>query len=227
MFYERLEKIINKDNLDNLKNTKVLIVGLGGVGGIAFEMLLRSAIGSIYVCDYDKFEESNLNRQTLCFNSVIGKFKTDVAQKIAKDINKDCKIIKICNKLTKDNINQLLPSDVDYIIDACDDVNAKISLVKFAIKNNIKIISSMGCGNKLNPEKLKITNIWNTQYDPLAKKVRNLLRKEKIFYKLPVVSSDEIPIIKVEKQIGSFAPVTNTSGILLANYVLNDVIKIK
>ena len=224
-YYTRLEKIIGNEKIKKLKKSKVLIVGLGGVGGSAFEMLVRSNILNIYVCDFDTFEISNLNRQILSTSNNIGLSKTDVAEKRASEINSKCNVIKINYKLTIDNINDLLPIDIDYIIDACDDVKVKIELIKFAIKNNIKIISSMGTGNKLNPSLLEITNIWNTKYDPLAKKIRYLLRKEKIYFKLPVVSSKEITFIKTDGKVGSFAPVTNAAGILLASYVLNDIIK--
>ena len=93
----------------------------------------------------------------------------------AKKINDSCNIIPFDNKLTADNINYIIPCDINYIIDACDDINVKVSLVKYAIKNNVKIISSMGTGKKLKPELLEITNIWKTNYDPLAKKMRSLL----------------------------------------------------
>ena len=119
----------------------------------------------------------------------------------------------------------ILPNDIDYIIDACDDTNVKIELIKYSIKNNIKIISSMGTGNKLKPELLEITNIWKTNYDPLAKKIRNILRREKINYKLPFVSSKEIPVLKTKNVIGSCSVVPNTAGILLSSYVINDILK--
>lgn len=223
--FERLENILGENSLEKLKKSKVLIVGLGGVGGSSFETLVRSAIGTIYICDYDVFEESNLNRQILSTSNVIGKNKTDIAEIKAKEININCNVIKINEKLNKDNMYKLLPNKIDYIIDACDDVAAKIELMKFAINNNIKIISCMGTGKKVKPELLEITNIWKTEYDPLAKKIRSLLKKEKILYKLPVVSSKEIPVKSSNNIIGSFAPVPNTAGILLASYVLNDIIK--
>lgn len=223
--YMRLEKMIGNSNIKKLNGQKVLIVGLGGVGGSCFDTLIRSAIENIYVCDFDVFEESNLNRQILCTKDVLGLSKVDVAEKKAKEINNNCNVIKIKEKLTTDNINNLLPKDIDYIIDACDDVKVKVDLVKFALNNNIKIISCMGTGNKFYPEKLEITNIWKTEYDPLAKKIRNLLKKEGITFKLPVVSSKENSSVKTDYVIGSFAPVPNTAGILLASYVLNDILK--
>lgn len=225
-YCDRLIKVIGESNFEKLTKTHVLLVGLGGVGGACFDSLVRSGIGNISVCDFDVFEETNLNRQLLSNVDTIGLKKVDVANDYAKKINDICNIVSIYNKLTRDNINDIIPSNINYIIDACDDINVKVALVKYAIENNIKIISSMGTGNKLKPELLEITNIWKTNYDPLAKKMRSLLKKENISYKLPVVSSRETPI-KNGNYVGSFAPVVNTAGLLLASYVLNDIINKK
>lgn len=222
----RLIKIIGEDNLNRLKKSKVLIVGIGGVGGITFEMLVRSSIGTIGIVDYDTFEETNLNRQILSLYSNIGKYKVESAKNRANDINNNCNIItynKLVNKDFLDNLND----SYDYIIDACDDINAKVLLVNYAIKNNIKIISSCGTGNRMDPTKLLITNIWKTENDPLAKKFRYELRKNDIKYKLPVVASKETPIIKSSDYVGSVSLVPNSAGILLASYVINDILKEK
>ena len=224
--YERLILVIGNNSIKKLKEKKIVLVGLGGVGGSTFETLIRSGILNITVCDYDTFDETNLNRQILSNLENIGKLKTDVSKGFAKNINKDANVICFNEKLSDDNISNIIPTDTDYIIDACDDINAKITIIKYAINNNIKIISSMGTANKLDPSKLEMTDIWKTNYDPLAKKIRSILRKDGINYKLPVVSSQEEPI-KNGTLLGSYAPVCNTAGILLASYVLNDIIKSK
>lgn len=223
MEQSRIEKIIGIDNINKLNNIKVLLVGIGGVGGITFEMLVRSGIKNITIIDFDTFEESNLNRQILSLNSNINQNKVDVAKKRALEINPNCKINAISKKVDINILDSLSP-DFDYIIDACDDVKAKVALVKYAVKNNIKIISCCGTGNRVNPEKLKISNIWKTEYDPLAKKFRSELRKNEINYKLPVVYSSEEPLIKTNGFVGSMAMVPNSAGILLASYVINDII---
>ncbi len=224
MDLKRSELLIGKDNVDKLKSAHILIVGLGGVGGSALEMIVRSGIENISIIDYDHFEESNINRQILCTRKNINKSKVDEAEKRIKMINSSCNVTKYNIKLDSTFLsNNTL--DVNYIIDACDDVKAKVDLIKYAINNNIKIISCLGTGNKLDPIKLEITNIWKTKYDPLAKKIRSILRKEKINYKLPVVSSVEEVIIKNAKEIPSLALVPNAAGILLASYVINDIIK--
>lgn len=219
----RTEKIIGKDNINKLKNTSVLLVGVGGVGGSCLEMLARAGIGNITIVDYDIFEESNLNRQILSLEDNIGECKTTVAKNRVKSINKDI-IVKEINKKLDDVVINEIPR-TNYIIDACDDINAKVLLIKYAIKNNIKIISSCGTGNRLEPSKLKTSNIWKTEYDPLAKKLRQYLRKENINYKVPVVYSIEAPLIKSSGYVGSMAMVPNCAGIMLASYVINDVIK--
>ena len=224
-YFNRLESLIGIDNVSKLKDKTVLIIGIGGVGGYVLESLTRSNVGTIIIVDYDVVDETNINRQILALTSTIGKKKVDVAEKRAKMINDKCNIIKINDKLNKENINELIPNNIDYIVDACDDIIVKVELVKFAINNKIKIISSMGTGNKLNPQLLEITNIWKTKYDPLAKKFRYYLKKNKINYKLPVVSSVEQPLMKTSDFVGSFAPVTNTAGLLLSSYVINDIIK--
>lgn len=221
--YTRIEKLIGKENVNKIINTKVLIIGIGGVGGSALEMLVRSGICNIALIDFDTFEESNLNRQILSLKSNIGKYKVEVAKKRILSINPDCNVNTYNKKLDEKLIKEL-DNNYNYIIDACDDIKAKVLLVKFAIYNNIKIISSCGTGNRINPEKLYITNIWKTEYDPLAKKFRHELRKENIKYKLPVVTSKEAPIIKEKGFVGSMSMVPNSAGCLLASYVIKDII---
>ena len=222
--FDRLEKLIGSGKLNKIKNKNILLVGIGGVGGITLEMLVRSGIQNITIIDYDYFEESNLNRQILSDVNSIGKEKVLVAKEKMSLINNKCNIDMMNFKLDDNTIDKL-DTKFDYIIDAVDDVNAKIHLLKFAIKNNIKIISSMGTANKIDPTKLCITNIWKTVNDPLAKKIRNTLRKEKINYKLKVVSSTELPKKSSTYVLPSMAMVPNSAGILLASYVINDIIK--
>lgn len=221
---DRLLKLIGDKNASKLYTSKILIVGIGGVGGSAIEMIARSFINNITIVDYDTFDKSNINRQILSNINNINEYKVNEAEKRILSINDKCNIVKYNKKVDKDFLDSLEPC-YDYIIDACDDVNAKILLIKYAIKNNIKIISCMGTGNKINPEMLKISNIWKTNYDPLAKKIRYLLRKEKIKYKLPVVYSDEKPILKTNGYVASISTVPNAAGIFLASYVINDILK--
>lgn len=223
MDLERSIKLIGEDNVLKLKKTRVLIVGLGGVGGMALEMLARCGVESMTLIDYDIFEKSNLNRQILSLQSNLGEKKTNEALKRVMSINERCKVKIYDTKLDKTFLESN-PIKTDYIIDACDDVTAKVELIKYAKKNNIKIISCCGTGNKLNPLMLTITNVWKTSNDPLAKKLRQCLRRENITDKIFVVTSNERPLVKNTKKIPSLSLVPNAAGILLASYVVNDVI---
>ena len=221
---ERLELIISKEQIDKLHKVNILLVGVGGVGGSVLEGLVRSGIENITIVDGDVFQESNLNRQILSNINNISNSKVIEAQKRAISINPSINIKTYNLFLTEDNIGEIKDIDkYNYIIDCCDTVNTKIILIKIALKYNIKIISSMGTGFRCDPSKLVITNIWKTDSDPLAKKIRSILRKENIKDKIPVLTSRELPISK-GKTIGSSYFVPNCAGIYIANYIFNDII---
>lgn len=219
---DRLEILIG-DKTKTLKQKTVLLLGIGGVGGHAFETLLRSGIGTIIVVDNDVIDETNLNRQLLSTNKNIGQYKVDEAKKRQKDINQECKIIKINKFINEENIESLFENKIDFVIDAIDTIKTKKQLIKKCIEKQIKIISVMGTGNKMDPTKLTITDIRKTSYDPIAKEIRKFIKEERINKKIPVVFSDEIPI-KTDK-IGSNAFVPATAGIFAASYVINELIK--
>lgn len=218
---DRLEILIGNENIKKLKNTTVLIVGIGGVGGYALEVLARSGIGKIIIVDKDIVDITNLNRQIIATKNNIGLNKVDVAEQRIKEIS-NAEVIKINKFITKENIEELFKEKIDYIIDACDTIETKKELIRQSIKRNIKIISCMGTAKKMNPSKLKIMEIRKTNYDPLAKIIRKMVREEKIKEKIMVVCSDEIPI-KREK-LGSNSLVPSTAGILCASYVINDIV---
>lgn len=219
---DRLEILIG-DKTKTLKQKTILLLGLGGVGGHAFETLLRSGIGTIIVVDNDVIDETNLNRQLLSTNKNIGQYKVDEAKKRQKDINQECKIIKINKFINEENIESLFENKIDFVIDAIDTIKTKKQLIKKCIEKQIKIISVMGTGNKMDPTKLTITDIRKTSYDPIAKEIRKFIKEERINKKIPVVFSDETPI-KTDK-IGSNAFVPATAGIFAASYVINELIK--
>lgn len=219
---DRLEILIG-DKVQTLKEKTVLLLGLGGVGGHAFETLLRSGIGTIIVVDGDTIDQTNLNRQLLSNNTNIGNYKVDEAEKRKEIINKECKIIKIKQFINEENIDLLFENKIDFVIDAIDTIKTKKQLIKKCIEKDIKIISVMGTGNKMNPTRLTITDIRKTSYDPIAKEIRKFVKEEKINKKIPVVFSDETPI-KTGK-IGSNAFVPTTAGIFAASYAINELIK--
>jgi len=220
--FDRLELIIG-DKINILKNKTILLLGLGGVGGHAFEALLRSGIGTIIVVDNDTIDLTNLNRQILANKTNINKYKVDEAENRKNIINEKCEIIKIKEFITEDNLDKLFTQKIDFVIDAIDTIKTKKQLIKKCLEEKIKIVSVMGTGNKMHPEKLEIIDIKKTTYDPLAKEIRKFLTKEKIKGKLTVISSAEEPL--KTKKIGSNAFVPATAGLLAASFVINEIIK--
>lgn len=221
--FDRLIRIIGKDNLKKLNKSKVLVIGLGGVGGLAVETLVRNGIKNIIIVDKDIIEVSNKNRQIIALDSNIGEKKVDAFEKRIKDINNDINIIKVDSFINKDNIDILFNEKPDYIIDACDTIATKILIIEECIKRNIKFISSMGMGKKMDITKLKVMDIKDTSYDKIAKVIRKKLRDDNIKSKVPVLSSIEKPR-DTKEEIGSYSPVTMSAGIILADYVIKDII---
>ena len=232
--FNREIMLIGQDNFNKLKESHIIVFGLGGVGGYAVEMLARLGVGKIDIVDNDTVSNTNLNRQIIALNSTIGKYKTDLFEEKNKEINKDCIVTKYTmfyDENTKDKIDL---SKYDYVIDAIDSVKSKLDLIIYCINNNIKIVSSMGMGNRIDPSLVKITDISKTEYDPLSKIVRKKLRENKINH-LKVVYSSERPIniiydINAEKKGSNYAPgsislVPSTAGIMLAREVFRDLIK--
>ncbi len=219
--FERLITLISEDNVNKLKKANVLIVGLGGVGGYALETLVRSGIYNLTIVDGDIVELSNLNRQIISKRDVIGRPKALVAQARTLEINPDVNLKVINEFISEDNFSLLNIDSFDYVIDACDDLNLKILLIKNADK--YKLISSMGTANKMDMTRFKITTVDKTSYDPLAKIIRKKIKEEKIRTKFKVVSSDE-KVMKNGTKLGTIAYMPAVSGLLCASYVINDII---
>ena len=177
---DRLKLILDDNIIRKFNKTKVLIIGIGGVGGYALESLIRSGFINITIVDKDIVDKSNLNRQIISLNSNIGQTKVEVAKKRCLDINPECNLKVINDFILDDNINSLNLSNYDYIIDACDTITTKILLIDYCTKNNIKLISSMGTGNRFDSTKLSITKLSKTYNDPLAKNIRRILKEKNI-----------------------------------------------
>lgn len=220
--FERLITLIGEDKVDKLKNINVLIVGLGGVGGYALEALVRSDVCNLTIVDGDVVELSNLNRQIISKQDVVGKSKAIVAQTRVLEINPDINLRVINEFISENNFSLLNVDSFDYVIDACDDLNLKMLLIKNADK--YKLISSMGTANKMDMTRFKITTIDKTSYDPLAKIIRKKIKDEKIKTKFKVVSSDE-KVIKNGTKLGTIAYMPAVSGLLCASYVISDIIE--
>lgn len=219
--FERLITLIGEDDVNKLKKANVLIVGLGGVGGYALETLVRSGIYNLTIVDGDIVELSNLNRQIISKRDVIGRPKALVAQARTLEINPDVNLKVINQFIREDNFSLLNIDSFDYVIDACDDLNLKMLLIKNADK--YKLISSMGTANKMDMTRFKITTIDKTSYDPLAKIIRKKIKEKKIRTKFKVVSSDE-KVMKNGTKLGTIAYMPGVSGLLCASYVINDII---
>ncbi|MGF6906642.1 tRNA threonylcarbamoyladenosine dehydratase [Fusobacterium sp. PH5-44] len=232
MIFERTKLLIGQENIQKLKDSHVCIFGIGGVGGYVAEGLARAGIGSLSLVDYDVVDISNINRQIIATLNTIGKNKVDVMEERLLLINSELSIIKYNSMLTNDNISLFFNNaNYTYVADAIDMVSSKIDLIEYCILNNVNIISSMGTGKKIRPEKLEISDISKTSVCPLAKVIRKELKKRNIYH-LNVVFSTENPIDifskekKGEKNIGSISFVPSIAGMLMASKIVNDIISL-
>lgn len=220
----RTISLIGYENLLKIKRAKILILGLGGVGGYALETLIRSGIENITIADYDVIDISNINRQIIASTSNIGKLKTEEWQKRILSINSNVKVKVINEKINDSNIDILFNDNYDFIIDACDTIIVKKLLIKKCKEKNINLITVCGMGKRLNPALVKICDIRDTSYDPLAKALRKYVKDENIKGKIPCVFSIEKPINNNSKVISSMIMVPSTAGILSAYHVIDKII---
>ena len=221
--FDRLELLIGKENINKIKNKKVLLIGIGGVGGYTLESLVRSGIEHITIVDYDKIDITNINRQIIALNNNIGKYKVDEFKLRINNINPNCEVNIIKEKINIDNFDILNITDYDYVIDACDTIEVKKEIIRKCLKNKIKFITCMGTGYKLDPSKLEIIDIRKTSYDKIAKLIRKMVKEEKLNGKIMTVCSKE-RIMKTSKTIASNSFVPATAGLLLTSYVINDIV---
>ena len=205
---------------DKLQSKTVAIVGVGGVGGVAAITLARSGIKNFILCDFDKVNESNINRQVVAYNSTIGMYKVDVLENLIKDINSDASIIKIKEPFNEDSL--LFNNHIDFLIDAIDDVNNKYLLIKKTLSLDIPLISSMGTAKKMDIKKLKIMDINQTSYDPLARIIRRKIREEGLNLKFKCLSSTEDSLLS-GPMLASYMPVTASAGLMIADYVIKEI----
>ena len=221
--YDRLLKVISEDDLKKISSKKILVIGIGGVGGYAIEALTRMGVSNLTIIDNDIVEKSNLNRQLISLNSNIGRYKVDVAKERLLDINSNMNIEIYNDFISIDNIDKLFNKNYDFIVDACDTITTKVLLIKNAKKHNIPIISCMGTGNRLDPTKIEIIDIYKTSYDPLSKIMRKLLKEEGIKNQ-DVIYSKEMPIKTKDRIPGSTSLVPSVAGIYCAYYVINKIL---
>lgn len=224
--FTRTELIIGKEAVDKLQSSKVAIFGIGGVGSYATEALARAGVGNFTLIDFDTVDITNINRQIIATHKTIGKYKVDLMKERIIDINPNAKVDTLKLFFLPNSNQDIINTSIDYIIDAIDTVTAKIELAVLANKLEIPIISAMGAGNKLDPTRFEITDIYKTEICPLAKVMRKELRKRDI-KKLKVIYSKEKPIHTSEdvKVPGSISFVPSVAGLILASEVIKDLIK--
>ncbi|MCX7695167.1 MAG: tRNA threonylcarbamoyladenosine dehydratase [Caloramator sp.] len=232
--FSRTELLIGREALEKLKKSKVAVFGVGGVGSFAVEALARSGVGTLVLVDKDDICITNINRQIHATTKTVGKPKVEVMAERIKDINPLCDVVTYKMFYNKDTAKELLSDDYDYVIDAIDTVSSKIDLIVRCKENNIPIISSMGAGNKLDPTKFEVSDIYKTSVCPLAKVMRSELKKRGV-KDLKVVYSKETPIRRDDiqqtnenprKQVpASISFVPSVVGLIIAGEVIKDIIK--
>lgn len=192
--FSRTELAIGPEGLDKLKNSTVAVLGIGGVGGIAAEALARTGIGRIIMIDKDVVDITNVNRQIHALTTTVGQKKAELMQERIKLINPECDAIALNMFYTEETYEELFAYDLDYVVDASDTISYKIHLIKECLRRNIPIISSMGAANKMDPTRFQVADISKTSVDPIARVIRQKLRKDGIKKGVKVVFSTEEPL---------------------------------
>jgi tRNA threonylcarbamoyladenosine dehydratase len=240
--FSRNELAIGKEGLEIMKNSTVAVLGIGGVGSFAAEALARSGVGRLVLIDKDDVDITNINRQLIALLSTVGRPKVEIMQERIRDINPECEVIALKMFYTEETYEEIFGYNLDFVVDASDTIMYKIHLMKECLNRNIPIISSMGAANKMDPTRFQIADISKTHTDPIAKIIRTKLRKERIHKGIPVVFSDESPIVireDIKKEVGnenapirkaqmppaSNAFVPSAAGLVMASYVVRQLLK--
>ncbi|MFI3209720.1 MAG: tRNA threonylcarbamoyladenosine dehydratase [Peptostreptococcaceae bacterium] len=229
-FTTRTRLIIGDMGDEILKNSNVIVFGVGGVGSFAAEAIARAGVGNLTIVDFDDVDITNINRQLPALHSTVGKYKVEVMKERILDINPNINIKALKEMYTKENSDEILSGNYDYVVDAIDMVTSKIHLIESCTKRKMKIISSMGMGNKVDPTKIEVSTIEKTSICPLARVVRKEMKDRRI-KKLKVVYSTETPkevttrIMNGNKITpGSISFVPSVAGLTIASVVINDLL---
>ena len=231
MPFSRTELLLGAAAMERLRASHVLIFGVGGVGGYAVEALARSGVGALTLVDADTVALSNLNRQIIALRSTVGQLKVDVAAQRIHDINPDCLVTTKPMFYLPENADQIPLQQYDYVIDCVDTITAKLEIIRRCHAADVRLISSMGAANKLDPTRFRVADISQTSIDPLARILRKKLRKEGIHH-LKVVYSEEAPIVAPaaitessdRPTLASVAFVPPAAGLAIAAEVVKDLI---
>ena len=230
--FSRTEMLVGNDGMKKLSNAKVAIFGLGGVGSFVCEGLARSGIGNFILVDYDKVDESNINRQLIATVKTIGKYKVDLMKERILEINPDANVEVYKEFYMADSEIDIITEDLSYVVDCVDTIMAKIAIVCNCDAIDVPVISSMGTGNKLDPTMFEVADIYETSVCPLARIMKKDFRKRNI-EKLKVVYSKEQPINTNDCAInqkdskykvkGSISFVPSVAGLIIAGEVIKDI----
>lgn len=225
--FSRTELLIGKEGVEKLQKSKVAVFGIGGVGSYVVEGLVRAGVGHLIIVDYDKYDITNINRQLGAMHSTIGKYKVDVMKERILDINPNIKVEAYRPDEIEGGETSLIDSSITYVVDAIDTMSSKINLIEKAKAENVRIITATGAGNKLNPTKFEIADIYKTSVCPVCKILRKELKKRNI-KDLKVLYSTEIPQ-KVdengERTLGSISFVPSVAGLIISGEVVKDIIR--
>lgn len=214
--------LLGEEGIERLKKASVCIFGVGGVGSYVSEAIGRSGIGNIMLVDFDTVAPSNVNRQIPATSETIGRKKVEVMTERIRAINPDAEVLSVDAFCTPENAESLVPEKCDYVIDAIDTVSAKLAIIEICKKRNIPVISCMGTGNKLDPTRFRITDIYKTSVCPLCRVMRRELKKRDI-NALTVLYSDEEPIKTGTDTIGSVPFVPSCAGLMIAGHVISKI----
>ena len=218
--FARSVGLLGEDNFNKLQDKVIAVFGLGGVGGTALEALARTGFQHFIIIDFDKVDASNLNRQILYTSKDIGRDKVEAAKERLLAINPDVDAKVFKGKAQEFDFNQKL----DFVVDAIDDVEGKLYILQKCKENNIQTIMSLGMANRFNPEQVRVMKLNQTSNDPLAKKIRYLVKHNEIDIKdVMVVISEELPQ-KNQEKLYSTMMVPSSAGLTIAKYILNRII---
>lgn len=222
---ERSALLLGNEALEILKNKTVLVVGIGGVGSFCVEALARTGIGHLILVDKDKIESSNINRQLLATTETIDQVKVIVMKKRIQTLNPECKVDTYDCFYDCSMDEKIFSQKIDFVIDCIDSIQSKQDLAMACIQRDIPFLSSMGTARRLDPSKLEIMELEKTSYDPIAKRMRNWKRKNKIRNKIWVVCSTEPPRpVEAGKPLPSMIFVPASAGLLLASECVKKLI---
>ena len=212
--FSRTERLLGREAMEKLQNARVAVFGIGGVGGYVVEALARSGVGALDIIDNDQVSLTNRNRQIIALESTVGRDKTEVMEQRIHEINPECRVYTHTCFFLPETADEFDFSQYDYVVDAVDTVTAKLAIILACRAAGTPVVSSMGTGNKLDPSRFRISDIYETSIDPLARVMRKELKKRGIDY-LKVVWSDETPISakNIEGDSGNSAENQGKTGI--------------